>query len=247
MWRLGACLLMDTEQTMKGYPYMATLINVKTNGDFTEETIIFEEAVNDREIIGWDEMHMDRKRYIWSPGRDKIWNALMHSSVPCKYMKYRDFLNYIGSLCTNRGGSKDRTPNPMISWSRDRDLEFLYKLDQYLPGEKFFKCNPRINPTGCSDNIHWKKRIPQVCAQRFVVELCPKFYSDTHNLKTLDNPSTLEQAVRRIDPEYRQTHTSDKDTEDMAKVLVHAIKIDGSEIPKSTFMYAKTNSIYENL
>lgn len=246
MWRIGPCLLMDTEQN-KGLPYMATLINVKTSGEYKEETIIFEEAVNDKNILGWDVMKWDNKEYVRSLGRDKIWNALMHTRIECKYMKFRDFLNYIGSLCTNRGGAKDRTPNPMISWSRDCDLDFLYNLDQYLPGEKFFKCNPRINPSGCSDNVHWKKRIPQVCAQRFVVELCPKFYSDVSNLKNVTGPSTLEQCMRRIDPSYIQTHMSDKDTEDMARVLVHAIKIDGSEIPRESYMYAKTDSITKNL
>lgn len=252
MFKLGACLLLDTEQNKRknnlpSLPYMATLMSVKTNGDFTEETIIFEEAVNDREIMGWDEINMNGHKYTWSPGRDKIFQAIMNSPVPCRFMKFRDFLNYIGNLCANRGGAKDRTPNPMISWSRDRDLEFLYNLDQYLPGEKFFKSNPSIDPSSCSDNVHWKKRIPQVCAQRFIVEKCPKFYSDTSNLKTLNNPSTLEQVMRRIDPEYKQSHTSDKDTRDMVKILLHAIKIDGSEIPRSTFMFAKTNSIYGNL
>ena len=246
MWRLGPCLLIDTEQN-KGLPYMASIINVKTNGEYKEETIIFEEAVNDKTILGWDMMKWDNKEYVRSLGRDKIWNALMHSRVPCSYMKFRDFLNYIGSLCTNRGGAKDRTPNPMISWSRDRDLDFLYNLDQYLPGEKFFKCNPRTNPSGCSDNVHWKKRIPQVCAQRFVVELCPNFYSDTSNLKNVTGPSTLEQCMRRIDPSYVQSHTSIGDTEDMARVLVHAIKIDGNPIPRESYMYATTGSITKNL
>ena len=244
MEKLGACLLIDSEQTMKGLPYMFTLIKVNTNGNTSEETIIIEEAVNDRHIIGWDELPVDRKTYVWSPGREKIWYALTQSDVPCRFMKYRDFLNYIGSLCANRGGAKDKSPNPMISWSRDADLEFMYNLDQYLPGEKFFKCNPRINPSGCSDNVHWKKRIPQVCAQRVVVELSPKFYSDVSNLKCLKSPSSLEQCMRRIDPNYIQTHKSDKDVEDMLTVLLHALETD---IPRLTFMFAKTDCIHANL
>lgn len=244
---LGPCLLMDSEQTMKGLPFIFTLIKINTNGTNHEETIIIEEAINDPEIIGWDEIYFKNKKYIWSPGREKIWYALMKSRVPCRYMKYRDFLDYIGSLCTNRGGSKDRTPNPMISWSRDCDLEFMYKLDQYLPGEKFFKCNPRINPSACSDNVHWKKRIPQVDAQRLIVELCPKFYSNTSMLTTLSNASSLEQAMRRIKPDYVQKHQSDTDVEDMLEVLLHALETDKFEIPKMTFMFAKTDTITNNL
>lgn len=249
MERLGACLLMDSEQTMSGLPYMFTIMKINTNGtSWYKETILIEEVVNDPEVIGWDVMFCKNKKYVWSPGREKIWYALTKSSTPYRYMKYRAFLDYIGSLCTNRGGAKDRTPNPMISWSRDRDLEFMYKLDQYLPGEKFFnKCNPRINPSACSDNVHWRKRIPQVDAQRLIVELCPKFYSNTKLLQTTDNPSTLEQAVRRFRPEYVQSHQSDQDVDDMLDVLLCAMESDGYEIPKMTFMFAKTDPIFSNL
>jgi hypothetical protein len=242
MDKLGPCLLMDSEQTMQGLPYMFTIRDVRTDGTFTDETIIIEEVLNDRHVIGWEEVNSNGKRHVWSPGRDKIWNALTISNTPCRYMKYREFLNYIGSLCTNRGGAKDRTPKPMVSWSRDCDLQFMYNLDNYLPGVKFFKSNPRVNPSGCSDNVHWKKRIPQVCAQRMIVELCPTFYKK--NVTNPKSPSSLEQAMRRIEPEYKQTHLSDQDVEDMTKVLLVALE---TEIPKMTFMFAKTDVIYSNL
>lgn len=244
----GPCLLMDSEQTYTGKkPYMFTLIHVKSDGSSYEETIIIEEALSDPEIMGWDEVYTRGKKYTWSPGRDKIWYALTQSHVPYRYMKYRIFLDYIGSLCANRGSSKDKTPNPMISWSRDRDLEFMYNLDQYLPGEKFFTCNPRINPSACSNNVHWKKRIPQVDAQRLVVELCPNFYSRVSSSSDINNPSTLEQAVRRFRPEYVQSHYSDKDVEDMRDVLLKASEFDDYEIPKMTFMFAKTDVIFKNI
>jgi hypothetical protein len=233
---------MDSEQTMAGMPFMFTIRDVLTDGTFSDETIIIEEVINDRNVIGWEEIHSNGKKHVWSPGREKIWYALTISDTPCRYMKYREFLKYIGSLCTNRGGAKDRTPKPMVSWSRDADLEFMYKLDQYLPGEKFFKFNPRINSSACSDNIHWKKRIPQVCAQRVIVELCPIFYKS--NVTNPKSPSSLEQAMRRIDPEYTQTHRSDQDVFDMTTVLLHALE---TEIPRMNFMFAKTDVIYANL
>lgn len=241
MYKLRQCLLMDSEQGEK-FPYLFTIRNVKSDGSFTDETIIIEEVVNDPNVIGWDEYNTNGRKYVWSPGREKIWYALTKSETPYRYMKYRDFLNYIGSICANRGGSRDKVPKPMISWSRDRDLQFMYNLDQYLPGEKFFKFNPAINPSDCSDNIYWKKRIPQVCAQRIIVELCPKFYKN--NVTNFKNPSTLESAMRRIDPEYVQTHMSDHDVYDMATVLVHALETD---VPKMTFMFAKTSVIHSNL
>ena len=246
MSKIGPCVLMDSEQSMVGLPAIFTIRDVKTDGTYRDETIIIEEVVNDRYVLGWDEFNQSGKKYIYSPLREKIWHALTDSEIPCRYMRYREFLNYIGSLSTNRGGAKDRTPKPMISWSRDSDLQFMYNMDQYLPGEKFFKCNPRINPSACSDNVHWKKRIPQVCAQRLIVELCPNFYQDTTSLMSIKSPSSLAQAMRRIYPDYVQSHYSDQDVDDMSKVLLAALE-PGTEIPKMTFMFAKTDVIYDNL
>lgn len=245
-WHLGPCLLIDSEQ-YNGKPYMFTYIKINTDGTHMKETIIIQEALNDRDILGYDTMSTTNRTYTWSPGKDKIWYALTQSYTPCRYMKYREFLNHIGSLCTNRGGSKDRVPNPMISWSRDADLEFMWNLDQYLPGEKFFKCKPWINPYACSDNVHWKKGIPQVCAQRLIVEMCHKFYSDTRLLKTKESPSSLQQVMRRFKPEYFQLHYSDTDVDDMFEVLVYAYSVENFQIPKTTFMYAKLDSIFNNL
>ncbi len=246
--KLGPCLLMDSEQTMAGLPYMFTILKINTDGSWYNETILIEETLNDPVAIGMDVMFNNKKKYVWSPGREKIWYAMTMSQTPYRFMKYREFLSYIGSLCANRGGAKDRTPNPMVSWSRDRDLEFMYKLDQYLPGEKFFnRGNPRINPSACSDNVYWRKRIPQVDAQRMIVELCPKFYADTSLLKSTDNPSTLEQAVRRFKPDYVQKHYSDTDVQDMLDVLMRAMETDDYELPRMTFMFAKTDTIFNNL
>jgi hypothetical protein len=63
---------------------------------------------------------------------------------------------------------------------------------------------------------------------------------------TIKSPSSLAQAMRRIDPDYVQSHYSDQDVDDMTKVLLTALE-PGTEIPKMTFMFAKTDVIYDNL
>ncbi len=245
--KLGQFLLVDCEQTyLNKKPFIFTLIWVRDR-KVEEETIVIKEALEDPNILDEDEKNNVRNstRSIM-----KIFKTVLvnDDETLCKKMNYRDFLSYVGKRCSNVGGSKKMKAIPMISHARDRDLHFMYLMDQYLPGEKFFKCDPSRSPTMCNDL--WKN-IPQVCSMQIFTDLCPVFYSDTRNLSDSDlkKPACLESIMKRVygpgQYDY-QAHTSDRDVEDLLHALLYARTVDVFDIPKMTFMTVKPN-VYTNL
>lgn len=228
---MGSFVLIDSEQTYSKLPFMFSLIWCRSKG-VDQETILIEEVLNDEIVLG----KMKESNNTDRTSRMKMFLSVIAGETPHRKMKYRDFLNYVFRRCANGG------PIPMISHSRDNDLYCMYKLDQYLPGDKFFNSDPRKNPIECSYNKTWKNFIPQVCSMLVFSQLCPSFYSLSFNpyqdptRKEKDGPHTMSSVMRRLHPDHVPTHRSDTDVEDLFEALMTARRMDVFEIPRTNYM-----------
>lgn len=115
-----------------------------------------------------------------------------------------------------------------MSFAVDNDLRFLYTTDQ-AQDEKYFKRDPLTYPEDFP--------IPIVCAQRLLLERCPK---TTKNQILTGGQRGLRDYLKAL-CDRDQHHLAIHDTIDLFDVLQAAYGLDREdfEIPRTTYMYTK--------
>ena len=126
----------------------------------------------------------------------------------------------------------------LVSHAIDRDLNFLWKSDQFYNAlnnsPRFFHMHPLSHPGECTRNCNWKK-IHFVCSQRVFMDKCPVFRK-----KYMQGGSSVQSIGAAIfGTMYTEVHHSVDDLCDLYKIMHEAYICDKFRIGKRDFYITK--------
>lgn len=219
--------LMDTEQCMDGRIFSISVAHVWIN--HTHGTMHLGEPMTYFVQESFqDEFKNDKKSF---EKLTSTWFDLKVKNLPYAELPFHKILEKISRRVVDNGCT-------LVSHSIDRDLNFLWKSDQFYNAmynsPRFFSNHPLSYPGECTRNCNWKK-IHFVCSQRVFMDKCPTFRD-----KYMKGGSSVQSIGAAIfGTTYTEVHHSIDDLYDLYKILHEAYICDKFRIGKRDFYITK--------